>query len=273
MGGAAIGAALISGGLDAAGGFMGNSAARSAARVQRHWEERMANTAIVRRKADLEAAGFNPLLAVGQSAATPEVSSAQQVNPLGGAAAHISSAGQMVAQLKIQQAVAQSQIGLNHSLAEKAQAEARVVSAQADQQPNKTAAEIAALSGAGARDVGQAVNLPAEGREIAARIRNFDASTSLAEQHALDSAMQRYVLSLDAQQKRQVMAYITSEAQAIAALRASGVPEARNKADAQSTMLARWATYFGQTLGNLIPGFNSAGSAAGAAYTVGKMMR
>lgn len=50
-------------------------------REQRAWEEKMANTSIQRRRADFEAAGFNPVLAAtGQGAATPSIS-APQVEP------------------------------------------------------------------------------------------------------------------------------------------------------------------------------------------------
>lgn len=52
-------------------------ASQASADKQMRFQENMANTSIRRQKADYEAAGFNPLLALGSGADTPSGSSAQ----------------------------------------------------------------------------------------------------------------------------------------------------------------------------------------------------
>lgn len=63
-----------------AGGFMQRSDARDQARILRRWTERMSNTAIQRRMADMRAAGINPVLAARFDASTPAASLAQMQN-------------------------------------------------------------------------------------------------------------------------------------------------------------------------------------------------
>jgi hypothetical protein len=87
--------------LDVLGRRQQNQAQRAEARRAEAFAERMSNTQVQRRKADLEAAGFNPALAYGDSASSPGGVQAQIGGELGGAVSSAQAAAMNRAQLDL----------------------------------------------------------------------------------------------------------------------------------------------------------------------------
>jgi len=108
--------------LDVLGRRQQNQAQRAEARRAEAFAERMSSTQVQRRKADLEAAGFNPALAFGDSASSPGGTQAQIGGELGGAVSSAQAAAMNRAQLDLvrQQMEIAKQQGI------KAKAEAQV---------------------------------------------------------------------------------------------------------------------------------------------------
>lgn len=205
----AIAGPLTGGLVDAASGILGNQSAVSAAKVQRRFERDMSDTAVQRRRRDLEAAGFNPLLAIGDPASTPAVGQANVRPPLGRAGDRFAEA----AQLALQKQQVQSVVNLNSAQADKASAEA-----------DKARAETGGT--------GEGI-----GAEIRARVSNVVADTALKGAQSVTQGVEQVLKNAQANEILFLLPYMQDRAAAEAKLAAARVPGAEARAEAWNSAL------------------------------------
>lgn len=114
---------VIGAGLSFLGGQKANASNRKIMREQMAFQERMSNTAITRRSADLRNAGLNPILAVGQPASSPAGASAVMKNSAKDGVDSFNQTKQAIAQLR----AVNSQAALNDQMSKKAAQEINLI--------------------------------------------------------------------------------------------------------------------------------------------------